>query len=289
MSGDPIRSVGAFMDAVRKWRQWWHPSESAEELWFRGERREYKTLLRPQLYRPGKGRSMKPVPELLDKENSLYEDFQRCADQLSGEGLAGGDDWDWDSYFLMQHHNAPTRLLDWSDGALMALHFAVRNKCDDDPDNPVVYVLDPYRLVDRLKALPETEINKQNWKAYLAKNTSMKASDDDWDETYLPDDEEGRADLPLPRIPMVLDFHHITRRIAAQRSRFILFGTDQDWLGDEFKRTDSSVRAIPIDAKTTRQIRAELRDAGITESVIYPDLDGLGREMKQLWDDWITR
>jgi len=177
-AAQPIRSVGAFMDAVHRWRQWWHPSESAEELWFRGERREYKTLLRPQLYRPAKGRSMKPVPELLDKENNLYEDFQRCADQLSGESLPGGDGWDWDSYFLMQHHNAPTRLLDWSDGALMALHFAVRNKGEDDTENPIAYVLDPYRLADRLEALPETEITKQNWTTYLSKNPSEKASDD---------------------------------------------------------------------------------------------------------------
>jgi hypothetical protein len=29
----------------------------------------------------------------------------------------------------------------------------------------------------------------------------------------------------------------------------------------------------------------ELRDSGVTESVIYPDLDGLGREMKQLWEE----
>jgi len=28
-----------------------------------------------------------------------------------------------------------------------------------------------------------------------------------------------------------------------------------------------------------------LREAGVTESVVYPDLDGLGRELKQLWDE----
>jgi hypothetical protein len=32
-------------------------------------------------------------------------------------------------------------------------------------------------------------------------------------------------------------------------------------------------------------MRQELRGCGVTESVIYPDLDGLGREMRQLWDD----
>jgi hypothetical protein len=48
---------------------------------------------------------MKPVPELLEIEN-----FHRCAIQLL-DRTTSDEDWDWDSYFLMQHHNAPTRLL----------------------------------------------------------------------------------------------------------------------------------------------------------------------------------
>jgi hypothetical protein len=30
-------------------------------------------------------------------------------------------------------------------------------------------------------------------------------------------------------------------------------------------------------------IRDELRVYGVTEAVIFPDLDGLGRELNQLW------
>ena len=35
----------------------------------------------------------------------------------------------------------------------------------------------------------------------------------------------------------------------------------------------------------TIKIRRELRDCGVTESVIYPDLDGIGREITQIWED----
>jgi hypothetical protein len=284
MSDKSVQSLGKFLDRVADCRKWWGLSESSKELWFRGERRQYETILRPQLYRPPRGRSLKPIPELVDIENDLYEDFKRCAIQLCDERISD-DDWSWDSYFLMQHHNAPTRLLDWSDGALMALHFAVRNKADDDGEDPVVYVLEPYRLLDRLKALPDTEVAKQQWKAYVEKNPSDDLSADEWEDAYLPANEEDRAELAIPRLPLLLDFSHITRRIAAQRSRLMVFGTDPDWLAQEFREPDSGIRAIIIDAGSSRQIRVELKDSGITESVIYPDLDGLGREMKQLWDD----
>jgi hypothetical protein len=266
MGGDKINSLGRFMDRVGEVRRFWELPED-KELWFRGERRKYETILRPQLYRAPKDRSMKPVPELLKIENTLYEDFRRCAVQLCNERMSE-DDWDWDSYFLMQHHNAPTRLFDWSDGALMALHFAVRQKAKDDASDALVYAMEPYRLLDKLKALPDNELAKNQWKEYVAKHPS-----------------DDLSELPLPRLPLLMDFSHITRRIAAQRSRFIVFGTDPAWLAEEFAKADSCIQAITIDGASCGQIRVQLRDSGITESVIYPDLDGLGREMNQRWED----
>jgi hypothetical protein len=122
------------LDRVSKIRQLWGLAKH-KELWFRGESRDYgDTILRPELYRPPNvGVPLKPIWKLLNIENDLYEEFQRNAVERSSEKTSD-EDWDWDSYFLMQHHNGPTRLLDWSDGALMALHFALRNKADDSYD-----------------------------------------------------------------------------------------------------------------------------------------------------------
>jgi hypothetical protein len=64
-----------------------------------------------------------------------------------------------------------------------------------------------------------------------------------------------------------------------------VFGTEPSWLSEEFKKADLTIKVIAIAAGSRSKIRQELRDCGVTESVIYPDLDGLGREMKQLWDD----
>jgi hypothetical protein len=101
----------------------------------------------------------------------------------------------------------------------------------------------------------------------------------------LPGDEEDIAELPMPRVPLVMEFPQITRRVAAQRSRFIVFGTAPEWLAEELGRPDSSLRMVTVDADSISKIRMELRDSGVTESVIFPDLDGLGREIKQRWED----
>ena len=92
-------------------------------------------------------------------------------------------------------------------------------------------------------------------------------------------------ELNVPRPPLVLDFDVKTRRIAAQRSRFIVFGTEPAWLREEFAKSESCIKLIEITKGSRSTIRQELRDCGVTESVIYPDLDGLGREIKQVWED----
>jgi hypothetical protein len=217
-----VTTLSEFVATVRKVRESWR-TPTHLELWFRGESRPHDTLLRPELFRPRADLPLKPTAELLKIENDLYEDFRRCAIQLSTETIPD-EDWDWDSCFLMQHHGGPTRLLDWPDGALMALHFALRNKKDERSD-AVVYVMEPYRLKERIMAEPEIEIVKTRWRTYVANHPSQELDEDDWDRTYLPSDNEDLAELPIPVVPLLLDFPHITRRVAAQRSRFMVFGT----------------------------------------------------------------
>jgi len=284
MPADKITSLSDFTESVCKIREFWNVPNH-KELWFRGEDEKYTTILRPKLYRPTKKRSMKPVPELLKIENELYDDFQRCGFQLSDK--IEDEDWDW--YCLMQHHGAPTRLLDWSDGALMALHFALwprdMDKAQHNANDAFVYVLEPQRLQDQVKALPEIEVTKQQWKVYAEKHPSEQFSEEEWERAYLPADEEDLNELKIPNVPLLLKFPHITRRVAAQRSRLMVFGTDPSWLSDEFVKPDSAIKVITIEATSIPTIRIELRESGITESVIFPDLDGLGREMAQLWED----
>jgi hypothetical protein len=110
--------------------------------------------------------------------------------------------------------------------------------------------------------------------------------EDDWDRLYLPPekDETKNKLLKTPVTPMLWDLAHVTRRIAAQRSRFMIFGTDPMWLVTLGRERRSRLRSIIIPKSAVNRIRRELEDAGITESVVFPDLDGLGRELKQVWE-----
>ena len=109
---------------------------------------------------------------------------------------------------------------------------------------------------------------------------------ENWENAYLPEDEEELRKMNTPRVPLLLDFPHITRRVAAHRSRFMVFGTEPEpsWLFAELEKADS-LKLITIEPGSIFRIRIELRESGVAESVIFPDLDGLGREMNQLWEE----
>jgi FRG domain len=287
MTGNKVSSLGEFCDYVHDVRENVWRLDDEKGLWFRGESQDHeRTLLRPELYRARPTSALRPVDDLLDLESELYEEFQRCADQFRSETL-DPDFWQWDSYFLLQHHGGATRLLDWSDGALMALHFAVRNPQEDENQSDAfVYILEPDRLDQRLDTLHEEMGIKEKWREYIKEQQPGEGLvEEDWEDAYLPSDEDERKEFPIPSSPLVIDIPHITRRVAAQRSRFVVFGTDFEFLSTEFKREKPFIKRICINGKYRRAIRRELRDSGVTESVIYPDLDGLGREMKQLWEE----
>jgi hypothetical protein len=294
------KSIGDVMTIVKDARAEWKLSID-KEIWFRGEDAKHRqSTLQPKLYRHLPSTSQLVSKNILEEEHYLHEEFEHCGIQLYDHDDV--DDWDW--YFLMQHHGAPTRLLDWSDGALMGTHFAVSGNLVSSRGG-FIYVLDCYQLLEAIEDLPEIKAHIKAWAAYRRfRRKKQKSWPSEWDQVYIPGMHSfsshrtrpskasghkriRRPDLPEP--PLVLEFPHITRRVAAQRSRFMVYGRDKNWLARWATKADSHIWRIFIPKSKIPGIRVQLRDAGITESVIFPDLDGLGRELDQLWNIVKTR
>ncbi|HUA67575.1 MAG TPA: FRG domain-containing protein [Candidatus Saccharimonadales bacterium] len=258
-----ISNVSEFLKRVKEIRdEWWSKEKDDPWMpWFRGHNRaDWK--LQPRLYRDYdlKRREKSHI------EDEIREEFVVRAPALSHIKPADQSDWDW--YFLMQHCGAPTRLLDWSEGALIGLYFAVRN-------NPgfydaAVWVLDPYKLNERVAG-------KQ---PLICPTISMNSEDRRFLKSWLPDPfAERRKKLPSEVVPILPA--QIAQRISSQRACFTIHGSDQNGL--DKLQGDSLLIKIVIPAFNVVKIRRELEIYGIDEVTIFPDLDGLGRCVGSRW------
>lgn len=144
-----IVNVGDFLSQISDIKNAWF-ADGELSPWYRGQTRA-EWGLQPSLYRTGTSYDEIRKNEI---EDEIREEFIVRAPVFSEFKPAGDNDWEW--YFVMQHYGAPTRLLDWTQGALLALYFAVK-------DNPghfdsAVWALDPYslneRAIDRYEVIP---------------------------------------------------------------------------------------------------------------------------------------
>lgn len=242
------RSFSAFSNIISAISDEW------EGPWFRGQDRASYPLT-PRRYR------FRVV-----EEDEIRSEFKRCAVQLIPGTQPASE---WDRYFIMQHYGMPTRLLDWSEGGLLALHFALisnRGRAD-----AAVWTMDPFWLNNEV--LGEREI--------------LPAPDDERDrETlarYLPEPFPAKR-TRLPELPIALQPTQIDRRIAAQLSCFTVHGHDPLGLETVAQRAmRARLIKIRIPRASIARMLEQLLDAGITERTVYPDLYGLNLELTRLY------
>jgi hypothetical protein len=180
----------------------------------------------------------------------IFSEFELKARPLLRE--APRNDWEW--YFLMQHHGLRTRLLDWTTGALLALYFALRDGPGE--QDAAVWALDAWALN----------------KAALGKAALLTCTERET-EGYAPR-QRGRRKLPDHPIAVVPPYN--SARITVQRGAFTIHGADQKGL-DEFPL--KRLVQIRVAKDSAVLLKRELRLAGIGEFTVFPDLDGLAREL----------
>ena len=235
-------------------------------LWYRGVGRpDYKLV--PALYRHP---TITDAETLIKNEASMLQRFkQRSVPYLVRQLVEN-----WDYLFLMQHSGVPTRLLDWSENPFVALYFAVAStkwKFEGDlqafESDCCVWVLNP--VVWNQKVL-----------SHVTYTGGVLSVSDNQLNGYASGDNLNA----MKRDPIALFGTHNSPRIVSQRGVFSIFGTDplpmeEVYLRDDFP-DDTLVKITFPKAKLSDIYKASFA-LGFTDSLIFPDLDGLALEISR--------
>jgi FRG domain len=230
-----VRSVAELLGALKQ------QAKPKLVIWFRGHARLEWQLV-PSLARNKKH---------LKAESALIKRFMQNA--VPHLVVPPREEWEW--IFLMQHHRAFTRLLDWSESALAALYFAASEK-KHIKHAGAVWCLDPVALNQAA-----------NLKFTFAPEIPAFGRDKVV-ESYLPSHV---SENPAELNPVAIMGPRNTPRMAAQLGTFTINHRLHDPI-ESIGDTNHVWRWI-IPASAKKEILAELDHLGITALTLFPELD----------------
>lgn len=203
-----VNDISEFLSLVEEYTAKWFVNEKTWRPWFRGQT-QARWKLCPSLYRFGP-----PFHgNIRVLEDEIRQEFVVRAPSLGIERPQNS--WEW--YFLMQHCGAPTRLLDWTESALIGLYFAIRDKSEE--TDAAVWVLEPWMLNKYVISLSEV--------VAPAATAGMVQEQAERYKPWLPDRYAEHETLEKT-LPVAVYPTQFSRRISSQRSCFTIHGSDLD-------------------------------------------------------------
>jgi hypothetical protein len=248
--GDRIRSVSDLLRAVDS------PRERGRRVpvWFRGSTNsDYKLL--PSLGRP---------PFQLEHEHSLINTFKQNAVQFLDQRPQS--QWEW--LFLARHHAVPTRLLDWTESALIGLYFATHSldkTAKNDRKDGALWLLLPTKLNEEASIKPADR-----------RDLPIFEDDDEQLQNYLPTKLASEHTSRLTPAAGIAVRH--SKRMQAQHSVFTVTHRDQTPIERIGNGLHIGRYIIPASSKS--RIRRQLEALKIDSLSVFPELDnaaGLAR------------
>jgi FRG domain len=242
-----IQSIPEYLETVKKVTAHWYRPTGLNP-WFRGQSDASKAP-RPSVFR----KSM--------KEHDLTTFFiQRAGTFIEGRLPESGAQW----LSLMQHVGLPTRLLDWTESALVGLYFALHPQ---ESHEATVWLLDPIELnnLSGVVNLPSSnsEPVRQSYKLAFASEQPQNP----------------------PAFPIAVSPTQVHRRMAVQRGCFTIHGADTRSFAEQFKNHPFSsgrhLVKLLIPASHRPEMKKDLDLFGVKHTSLFPDLEGLATELRE--------
>lgn len=226
-------------------------------VWYRGQPAKYD--LRPRLF------NREPVTE-----NNLVEEFRQRAPAVYNNCPSSNEYANW--LTLMQHHNLPTRLLDWTSSPLVAAYNACKPETKQEGDS-YIWALAPERLNYQMKL----ESDRCNTFIKMGEGGHLFSLDH-----FVVSDRVGNAFSDQEwkdRVPVAVYSPHLNSRMANQHAYFTLHD-GKTGLNNRFSATASNPLILDkfhVASEKKEGLRAELDRLGVNASTLYPDLDNLAK------------
>lgn len=196
-------------------------------------------------------------------------DFQQRAHLWLPQGMMSNDNenWRWlESWTLMQHHGAPTRMLDWTRSLFVALYFAVRENQDIDGAIWVAGGLTPFATVPNVH-----EEEKRFFTIDEPANTTIAA-------TKLSRlSERMIAQQAWCTVADRLDVDHADALLATlddEQRR------EQQQAVEGDSETTATLMKLIIPAEMKAHHLCMLRGMNITAASLFPGIDGIGASIR---------
>jgi FRG domain len=242
-----IHSIAELLQALKQ------QAKPKQLIWFRGQSRKGWKLV------PGLAR----VERHLKAESALIKRFMQNAtphiDTLPRE------EWEW--MFLMQHHRAAKRLLDWSEGPLAALYFAVQDPLHMNTA-AAVWCLDPVAL------------NKEAHLTFTFEAEIPAFGRDKVLDSYLPSHVQ---ENPSELFPVAIVGPRNTPRMAAQLGTFTIKHRLHTLIEDIGMCKHVWRWIIPANSK--RNILKELAYLRYSALTLFPELDRVADLSREMLDE----
>lgn len=218
----------------------------AGQPWWRGQGEDWP--LAPHVHRLDRTRQY---------EANIAIKFEKRARTRHADCPARGQLASW--LFLMQHYRLPTRLLDWTESALVGLYFAVEQD-EHRHEDGVLWALDPF------------EMNKQCTGSWGIHEPGFGLAERLVQAAFSPgaDYEDNVVALLTEELDM---------RMMVQQSGVTIHGSPTPL--EDYENVDRFLQKLTIPAEAKADLLRWVKRLGTRERALFPDLDHLASDLKE--------